>query len=450
VRRGAEFARVDFDTATPAVVLKVQPNIFHHGGLGAIRSLGRLGVEVYGLREDRLTPLAGSRYLRGRSYPMPDSGEPDAVLAVLDRLAGRIGRPAVLVPADDAAAVLISERADDLRPRFLLPAPPPGLPGRLAGKYTMYQLCRKLGVPTVAVAMPESVRDAEEFLGLVGLPLMAKVTRPWALDKGARLNSTTMVRRRSELVELFERYDRASRATSAEERRAGLMLQEYIPASPPDTRPGDWFFHGYADAWSRCVVGFTGVKVRSYPPHAGQTSFGYAEPNERLRPQAEDLVARLSYRGIMDLDYRWDPRDDQYKLLDFNPRIGAQFPLFVDDNGIDVVRAQHLDLTGRRVPKSSPVTERSFVVENYDPIAALGYRRRGELDLRDWLRSWRHVDETAWFARDDIVPFGLMCLRMGWRAVERPIIARRASVLPSMPSTPTTRVRNHVKEGIRQ
>jgi Acyl-CoA dehydrogenase, N-terminal domain len=39
----------------------------------------------------------------------------------------------------------------------------------------------------------------------------------------------------------------------------------------------------------------------------------------------------------------------------------------------------------------------------------------GELSLRAWMSSLRGVDETAWFARDDLRPFGLICLRMGWR-----------------------------------
>jgi hypothetical protein len=34
--------------------------------------------------------------------------------------------------------------------------------------------------------------------------------------------------------------------------------------------------------------------------------------------------------------------------------------------------------------------------------------------------SLRGVDEAAWFARDDLRPFGLMCLRMSWRMVSRP------------------------------
>jgi hypothetical protein len=58
-------------------------------------------------------------------------------------------------------------------------------------------------------------------------------------------------------------------------------------------------------------------------------------------------------------------------------------------------------------------------VENYDPLGAAGYWRRGELGPRAWARSLRAVDETAWLARDDWRPFGLMCLRMGWRAISR-------------------------------
>ena len=51
------------DTTTPAVVLKFDPNVMHHGGLGAIRSLGRLGVPVYGVHEEPL----GAR----RELPLP-------------------------------------------------------------------------------------------------------------------------------------------------------------------------------------------------------------------------------------------------------------------------------------------------------------------------------------------------------------------------------------------
>jgi predicted ATP-grasp superfamily ATP-dependent carboligase len=211
------------------------------------------------------------------------------------------------------------------------------------------------------------------------------------------------------------------------------MLQEYIPGGPGQ----DWYFHGYCNARSECVPAFTGVKDRSYPPHSGLTSFGRAVPNPQLHQQVTGLLASIGYRGIMDLDLRLDPRDGQYKLLDFNPRIGAQFRVFENADGIDVARAAHLDLTGRPVPPGGATAGRRFVVENYDTLAALGYLRRRELTVRSWLGTLRSVDETAWFARDDLAPFGLMCLRMAWRVVERPFGQRR----PASAKAPRFRAR---------
>lgn len=395
------------DTTTPAVILKLDPNVMHHGGLGAIRCLGRLGVPVYGVHEDPLAPAARSRYLHDRWVWRPCAEDTEQVRAGLLALAARIGRPAVLIPTDDAGAVFLAEHGSDLRAHFLFSDPPSDLPRRLAGKYTLYQLCHELGVPCVAAALPESLRQAREFASRVGFPVMAKLATPWRSSGPGGLRSTSVVHSPDQLTHAW-------RACAGVQ----LMLQEYIPAGQ------DYFFHGYCDRHARCRPGYIGIKDRSYPAHAGLTSLGRWVDNPRLHRQATELVARLGFRGIVDLDYRLDPRDGQYKLLDFNPRLGAQFRLFEDTAGLDVVIAAHLDLTGRAIPQGAPRPGRSFLVENYDPIAALAYRRDG-LDLRSWMASLRRADELAWFARDDLTPFGLMCLRMGWRAITRPLAHQR-------------------------
>jgi D-aspartate ligase len=39
-------------------------------------------------------------------------------------------------------------------------------------------------------------------------------------------------------------------------------------ANPGIHPPGeDWFFHGYCNGASDCLAGFTGVKLRFFPPH---------------------------------------------------------------------------------------------------------------------------------------------------------------------------------------
>ena len=153
--------------------------------------------------------------------------------------------------------------------------------------------------------------------------------------------------------------------------------------------------------------------------------------NERLGQEVISLLAKLEYRGLLDLDIRLDQRTGEYNLLDFNPRLGAQFRVFRDTAGTDVALAAYLDLTNQAIPPAEQVNGRGFLVENYDPISALAYMRHGELSPGAWLASLRTVHETAWFARDDLRPFGLMCLRMGWRLASRPFATNGEPASPT-------------------
>jgi predicted ATP-grasp superfamily ATP-dependent carboligase len=402
-------ATLDVDVATHTVLLRLDRNVFHHGGLGVIRSLGRVGIPVHTMREDRFAPASLSRYARRPVSPMLAGADPDDVLDFLDRLADRLPGPAVLVTTDDAGAVFLSEYGDKLRPRYLFPSPPPGLPSRAAGKATLADICRTAGVPHPAVSVPVDAAEATAFAESCGYPVMAKVNRFWAADKTTRVQSTSIVSGREDLLALVEHV----RQATGDGPDTGLLLQEYLAPTAEGGRQ-DWFFHGYFDAESRCLFGHTGIKVRSYPAYAGMTSFGRWVPNRRLCDESIELLAGLGYRGIVSLDYCWDPRDDSYRLVDFNPRLGAQFRLFQDSAGMDLVRALHLDLTGRAVTPGEPLPGRTLAIENYDPIAMRAYRRSAGLTRRSWWSSFRAADEYAWFARDDLAPFAATAVRTVW------------------------------------
>ena len=101
------------------------------------------------------------------------------------------------------------------------------------------------------------------------------------------------------------------------------------------------------------------------------TACAYTVSNPQLAALAARLCERVGYCGIADLDFRYDRRDGRYKLVDFNPRIGAQFRLFENAAGVDVVRAMHLDLTGRQVPQAVAPEGRRILIENVDLTARL-------------------------------------------------------------------------------
>jgi predicted ATP-grasp superfamily ATP-dependent carboligase len=280
----------------------------------------------------------------------------------------------------------------------------------VADKYSLYQLCREMGMASPEVRLPGSHADAADFAARVGYPLVGKATTPW-LTLGA-IPSTSVIQDADGLADVYRRCAQAG---------AALMLQEFIPGG----QGHDWFFHGYCDADSVCRLAFTGIKERSFPLGAGGTMYGRSAANSKLRDEVTALLTRLAYQGVLDLDIRLDARDGQYHLLDFNPRFGAQFRVFRDTAGMDLALAAYLDLTGQPIPSGEQLSERHFMAESYDPLAVLAHWRRGEISPRTWLSELRGVDEFAWFARDDLRPFGLMCLRMAWKTMTRPMTADR-------------------------
>ncbi|MFI1420280.1 ATP-grasp domain-containing protein [Streptomyces sp. NPDC020731] len=395
------------DTRVPAVLLRTDRNPFHHGTLGAVRSLGRAGVEVHVVADSTGSPVRRSRYVHSMHSPPPPGASAEQILAVLRRVAGRVGRPAVLVPLDDATAIAAGRLRGDLAPSYLLPEMPATLPERVADKAELAAVCASADVPHPLTLVPDSPRRAAEDAHRLGLPLVAKWSRPWLLPASGGLRSTRLLHTAQQARELHARTAEAG---------SPLLLQEYLP--PGEDR--DWFFHGYADRAGAVRAGGPGRKRLSWPRGAGLTAVGHWTPNPEVRALAERLTGELGYRGVFDLDFRRCGTTGRYHLLDFNPRPGAQFRLFADSAGLDVVRALHLDLTGRPLPDGDPVAGRSFVVENYAPFAALRTASGGR--------------ELAWYARDDRAPGWAM-----WALWARHVSGRLRQRLGAAASVPAPR-----------
>jgi D-aspartate ligase len=406
------------DRSVPALIVKIGAYPLHHGGVGAIRTLGRLGIGVYAITEDRFSPAALSRYCR-QAFVWPTTGceEPAELIGRLAAIGAEIrrqtGRKAVPVATDEEAAVLLAEHAGELSEHFLLPQVAPGLPRQLASKQGLYELCRAHGVPTPASAFPSTPAELAQFAREATFPVVAKNLEAWTRREAPVVAGTTVYATAAELLA-------AARAWGEE---FSVILQEYIPREYAQ----DWIVHLYCDADAQPEVEFTGIKMRSWPPHAGMTACAKAVPNPELASAAARFCRQIGFSGIGDLDWRLDLRDGQYKLVDFNPRAGAQFRLFETGAGVDVVRAMHLDLTGRAIPASPQADGRKLIVENIDPLAQLAYRRGTGASP---LLADRHAQHTelAWAAADDPVPFLAMLARLagpGLRHLTRTWRARR-------------------------
>jgi predicted ATP-grasp superfamily ATP-dependent carboligase len=376
----------------------------HLGALAIMRSLGPLGVPLYGVDGNHAAPALKSRYCRAHFAIPLDESEPGRLVEGLLGVGRRLGRRAILIATSDETTQLVADHADALREQFVFQDNPAATIRQLASKREMFGLATNLGVPTPDTRFPQRLEDVLAYADGGSFPVMLKGIY------GNRLHDRT--RKKMEIVqspqELIDAYQRME-----DPDLPNLMIQELIPGWDDQV----YIFNGYFNRRSECLVAFTGRKIRQFPVHVGCASLG----ESRWVPEVADLTIRfmqgIGYQGILDIGYRLDPRDGRYKVLDANPRVGQAFRLFVAQNDHDVVKGLYLDFTGQPQPPIVRREGRRWVIEDFDLISSLHYYQEGALGPVEWLRSFKGLEEGAWFNWKDPVPYLRMLVQFATQFV---------------------------------
>ena len=279
----------------------------------------------------------------------------------------------------------------------------------------MFELAIRHDANTKTV-FPKCIQDVLKYAETGPFPMMLK----GIYGNRLQLRTNTKMTVVHSAQELLERY----RALEDPD-DPNLMLQEYIAGGDDQV----YIFNGYFNRQSECLVGFTGHKIRQFPVHVGCASLGENRWNATVARTTTEFMKAVGYQGILDIGYRLDPKDGQYKVLDINPRVGQAFRLFVAENQHDVVRALCLTTrtvaATRRLPRGSTMADRRL-----RPHLLYHYWKEGTLGPIQWFRSFAGVEEGAWFAWNDLAPFLLMLKRLGSRAYHW--LFRRPAVAPAV------------------
>ena len=140
------------------------------------------------------------------------------------------GRPIALA-TDDEAAVLLAEHTEELAEYFVVPSVPPALPGMLADKYALADVCRAQGIPYPESRRPASVEELAADAARLGYPVIVKNAQPWERLHRRVVGSSTVLANEREL--------RALTRDWAE--MPSVVVQEYVPADSE----ADWVVNIY-------------------------------------------------------------------------------------------------------------------------------------------------------------------------------------------------------------
>ncbi len=256
-------------------------------------------------------------------------------------------------------------------------------------KRLSYALADRAGVDHPRTLYPQ---DADDLMRLdVGFPAILKPT--------IKTRWNAFIRAKAWRVhnpdELLRRYREAVLISEP----SSIMVQDYIPGG------NDNQFSYAAICRDGTPLGsLVARRLRQYPVDFGRAS-SLVETIElpEVERVARRLLSAMGFTGIVEVEFKRDPRDGKLKLLDINPRVWRWISLG-QRAGVDFPYLLYLLSRGEAIDPVKGVAGVRWVRMATDLFAAAHEMWRGALTLRGYLNSLRPPLEFSILAADDLLP----------------------------------------------
>jgi D-aspartate ligase len=360
-----------------------------HPGLGIARSLGRRGIPVYVI-DDRFCISSFSRYAT-RVIKVDDLLDEAKTVSAVMEIGERFNlRDWVLFPTRDETVAAFSRNRDKLAKFFRVTTGEWESVEWAWDKKKTYELCTRLGIPCPKTF---NVRGAEELPSLYSnLPLAIKP----AIKENFFYATGAKAWRANSPQELDELYARAIRQIRPEE----ILIQEIIPGSGQEQ-----FSYCAFVREGRPYNILTAQRARQHPREFGRAS-SYVETLEmpEIEELSERFVRAINLHGLVEIEFKRDPRDGNYKLLDVNARPWG-FHSLGAACGVDFPYLSYADQLGLHEAESRGEPGVGWLRLLTDIPTSLSDFAHGSLSIGDYLRSLRATRVDAVFSWKDPLPF---------------------------------------------
>jgi D-aspartate ligase len=395
----------------PAIVLQTS----YANALGIIRALGRAEVPVLALDPNPRALGFRSRYAAGLVCPDPGK-EPEAFLAFLERLGTRLPQRAVLFPTHDEFIWPIARHAEHLSAWYRIPFCGWEAMQRLYDKEEQLRAAWKVGVDTPKTVFVRSAADLEEGLREIPFPAIFKPVQSLAFKE--RFHRPVLeIPTPADVEAVYARCDDLGT----------LMMQEVVPGGDEEL----YTVGSTLDAQSRPLAVFTGRKLRQHPRRFGTARLAESVWSEELADAGIRLLTELGYHGVSQVEFKRDPRDGSYKLMEVNARHWLWHAL-APACGVNLTLASYADAIGRPFisPRQSEDGRKWTLLfkETFDSLREI---RHGEQSPQEWLSSLRGIKVDGVLAWDDPLPGALNAYRLARLVVQRRVAKRTGAGAPT-------------------
>ena len=388
-----------------------------HGSLEIARSLGRCGIAVWLITADN--PLASlSRYVE-KSFRWRGPRDDGALQFLLDLGQSHQLDGWVVFAGSDEDVRFVAQNHAALSAVFTLTTLPWDQLRWAADKRLMNARADELGIARPRTRYPRS-RDDLASLGMP-FPVILKPT----IREGRNTFVDAKAWRVDDEATLLARYEDAKSLVGAD----SIMIQELVPGD------GTAQF-SYAALWDRGkpIASLVARRRRQYPIEFGFTStFVETIEQPQIEADADRFLASLDFSGLAEIEFKYDPRDGVYKILDVNTRSWTWISLGAAA-GVDFALLQWRLAAGEAITPQKGRAGACWRYSSRDFAASLCEIFAGRLSPLTYLRSFQRPRAGAVCAWDDPLPALLDLPLSTLRVATRRFARRNRTAAPPLQS----------------
>jgi predicted ATP-grasp superfamily ATP-dependent carboligase len=276
--------------------------------LPIVRSLGSRGMRVSMGSHRRVFSLSFySKFCRDRIiYPPPDQS--DEFIDFMIRLV-RSRKFDILLPVRSTVTPLIAQHAKEFKPFVNFALPSLESMTLANNKELTFRFAEKMKIPVPRTIYPRKFSDVEQEAKNFRFPVVAKALIASGSRGLAYLNSA------DELL----RFAKKNLISQSDANQQKCIVQEYIRG------PGCGFFSIFDQGEPKAI--FMHRRIREYPITGGPSTLAESYYHPRLKELGLKLLKALNWNGVAMVEFKLDLADNEFKLMEINPRFWGSLNL---------------------------------------------------------------------------------------------------------------------------
>ncbi len=272
----------------------------HIQGLNIVRIYGKKGIPVILIDRDEFNLAKHSKYCK-KFYKSSDFLQLFLDFELQDRYRGWF-----IIPTSDLQVKILSQNRERLNSHFIVSTDKWSVVEKCYNKIETYKIAKRLSIPIPWTLFP---KDKEELSNsTIEYPCIIKPAVMHIFY--SKFKKKVFVCRDRD--ELLANYSLATQVIPKSE----IIVQEIIEGDSHNQYSACFYYNR-----DRSYIHIVARRKRQHPVDFGNaTTFAQTVQIPELKDDAEKILKEIEYSGLCEVEFKYDAKDNRYKLLEINPR----------------------------------------------------------------------------------------------------------------------------------